>query len=246
MQTDAPINPGNSGGPLFAMSGEVVGVNTFIVRETLGGLDVEGFGFAIASETVIDLLPALKGGRMFGAAPTPVPQTRPTPTPRGGLRNFFGPADGTMHHDNDGYIEAYEANVHLRDFSAFVTLVNPSSSGWDYGFLFRRTGQNRFHAVALTSRGRWVHDLRDGSVVEIEMDSGWTNALRTQAGESNELSLVATGSGGWLFVNGEFVTTLNLEDGASSGDIAVMTGYYQGSEQPGSVTRFRGFSVSPN
>ena len=48
IQTDAPINPGNSGGPLVNISGEVVGVNTFILSQSGGS---EGLGFAIPSAT---------------------------------------------------------------------------------------------------------------------------------------------------------------------------------------------------
>jgi len=57
-QTDAAINHCNSGGPLLNLSGEVIGVNTAVVRNTSSsGLSTdgdvaEGLGFAIPANTV--------------------------------------------------------------------------------------------------------------------------------------------------------------------------------------------------
>lgn len=52
IQTDAAINHGNSGGPLINLAGQIVGINTLVVRDTVGGAPAEGLGFAVPSNTV--------------------------------------------------------------------------------------------------------------------------------------------------------------------------------------------------
>jgi len=50
IQTDTSINPGNSGGPLIDLNGDLIGINTAVLRGS-SGVAVEGIGFAINIET---------------------------------------------------------------------------------------------------------------------------------------------------------------------------------------------------
>jgi serine protease Do len=63
LQTDAAINPGNSGGPLLNVRGEVVGINTAIIADGRQSGNI-GIGFAIPINTVRDLLPQLRTGKI--------------------------------------------------------------------------------------------------------------------------------------------------------------------------------------
>ncbi|MEO8483357.1 MAG: trypsin-like peptidase domain-containing protein [Acidobacteriota bacterium] len=66
IQTDAAINRGNSGGPLLNVRGEVIGINTMIVTDSpiQGSGGNVGIGFAVPINTVRDLLPQLRTGKV--------------------------------------------------------------------------------------------------------------------------------------------------------------------------------------
>jgi serine protease Do len=63
LQTDAAINPGNSGGPLLNVRGEVVGINTAIYTDAQRSANI-GIGFATPINTIRDLLPQLRTGKI--------------------------------------------------------------------------------------------------------------------------------------------------------------------------------------
>ncbi len=77
LQTETPINPGNSGGPLLDMHGQMVGINTFIRKES------QGLGFAIPANTVKEFVekygknteiegPAVAAGPTLSKNPVPL------------------------------------------------------------------------------------------------------------------------------------------------------------------------------
>jgi len=60
-QTDTPINPGNSGGPLVNHRGEVIGINTAVLRGNEAGWTAQGIGFAIPSNQAWEAFQLITG-----------------------------------------------------------------------------------------------------------------------------------------------------------------------------------------
>ena len=61
IQTTAALNEGNSGGPLINCYGQVIGINTMKIGDSMSSAGVEGLGFAIPSATVSQIANQLIG-----------------------------------------------------------------------------------------------------------------------------------------------------------------------------------------
>ena len=236
IQSDAVINPGNSGGPMLSAVGQILGINTFKYEETASGRPTEGLGFAISAVTVQQRIPVLRAGT---AIPTATP-TSPTPTPSAGQGYDFGPVSGELRHDpSDSLVEIQYANVSVADMVVRATFINPyaaSSNPWNHGFFIR---DNTFR-FAVTSERTWsISSYQNGTYQSL--GGGTIRTLTQNAGGRNHLMVVAIGTRGWFFVNGEYVGSVALGSVINKGDVAVTTGRWEGDEVAGAVTRYEGF-----
>ncbi len=253
VQTDAAVNPGNSGGPLLDMNGRVVGMNTRGVQKDIS----EGLNFAIHYSVLYQRLAIMIVEAT--APPTPTPTRTPTPTPlptpdalteaTRRIIGEFGPIDASIEHDpDDGFIDEYEADVSITDGIIEARFFNPYSSqtgSWGSGFLFR-FGTGRFHTVFVTQAGRWHHYLRTGDAAnDQQVGSGFSAAIAIGAFDSNHIRVIAIGGEGMLFVNGKFVTTLDLNGLMDAGHVSAIAGYFAGDGVAGKSTQFEDFRIAP-
>ena len=70
IQTNAALNSGNSGGPLINCYGQVIGINTMKIGDSMSVAGVEGLGFAIPSATVSDIVNQLIAQGYVSGRPT--------------------------------------------------------------------------------------------------------------------------------------------------------------------------------
>ena len=165
IQTDAYINVGNSGGPMVNARGEVVGLNTAIVAESLG------VGFAIPINIAKAILPDL---RIYGSArrgwvglnfekvtPT-VARTLSLPRGQGALVSEVsssGPAARAGVRHGDVILEYNGRRIHAaRDVTAWVAASRPGTRARLK--LFRK---GKTYAVAVDVRTAEEQGIREDS-----------------------------------------------------------------------------------
>ena len=243
VQTDAATNPGNSGGPLLNLKGNVVGMNTSILREIQGrDYDAQGIGFAIRYDVLVSRLPVMMSGASSGRTTptrTPTPRTEPP-------QSSFGPMSGSIEHDDDTFIPELDSGTNTVDSvveATFTDTHSASGRAWSNGFLIRQASQ-RFHVVVISSGGRWFHYLRKGDPKDDQLVQEGTSAnIRTGTDAKNHVRVIASGSAGWLFVNGTYEAELDLSGLVESGSANLVGAWFSGDEHSGHSTHYSGFTV---
>jgi 2-alkenal reductase len=161
IQTDAAINHGNSGGPLVNLDGEIVGINTLVVRGTGAGQSVaEGLGFAIESasaRSVADVIIA------EGAYPRPYLGVRwEWVTPETAQQNGFPAGFGAYLSEVSSGTPAAESGLRVGDI---LTAMDGRAFDEDQPFLNRVLEHQPGDRVTLQV-------LRSGTSLQIELTLG--------------------------------------------------------------------------
>ena len=236
IQTDTPINPGNSGGPLLTVDGLIIGINTFILRDT------EGLNYAVSESTVQSRLPDL----IAGISPPRVVEVEP----RIVRYSLVGPDAGHFHHDAlDELVGLVSTGIPPRkNVAARAWFRNPYSGqvhAFSYGFMLRDRADSdlRFY---IHSDGRWVvSKWRQGGGSQTVVQGQTGDLLRTGAYQYNHLSVAVLENFGAFFLNGQALTD---SDGASAFDLGTDTGagaahiangLETGTERLGAITHYQ-------
>lgn len=162
------------------------------------------------------------------------------------LEPEFGPENGELEHILDDLIKLQDSGVNLANFLAHATFLNPfaaEENEWDIGYGFR-VDENQYWLV-IESTGDWTLVERYDADANTDEDTafGDIDNLNTEAGGSNDVTLIAIGNTGYLIINGEFVSEFDLSNIGDAGDVQVVTAFYFDHELEGSATGFEDFTI---
>lgn len=169
----------------------------------------------------------------------------------------FGPSSGILEQrdgDQAAQIACESPRITLRDFIAEATFHNPTASdplpsppAWDYGLIFSNLDGETEYRLILDADGTWTLNLH-GSAFDIS-NRDTTPLLDLSTEGSNTLKLYVTGDISHLYINGQYVDTLNLsmfgmsQSSGSAHDISICAGIIVGNAIASRPTLYDDFTI---
>lgn len=157
-----------------------------------------------------------------------------------------GPINASLVHQSGEFITTFPALELLRDFVMEAEFFNPYSTAegqWDFGVVFRDINNEEQLRLRVLSNSTWA--LESFSVDEdfFVAQDGSVDNLDTSGNGSNRIILVAINRVGFFFLNGEFISELDLSRNTVSGQVSVATELVLESGIAGEVTEVEDFTV---
>ena len=165
------------------------------------------------------------------------------------LQKVYGPINDSIEHDihDTGYIDTYNSQVSITNGIIEARFTNPYASwqgDWSSGFMLRYTSANEFHIIGARSSNYWFHYLRTGNVdTEQELAIEYSQQVITSSTGSNHILIIALNELGWLFINGVFISELDLRGKVEVGRVSAIGTYFLNDGIAGYSTRFENFTI---
>lgn len=183
---------------------------------------------ANASGAWTSLLEAFQGV-ISPRPPTPMSEATALATAQN-ARLVFGPSSDTVS-NSPNTLTFHDAKVNLTNFVTEATFINPYSidqGSWSYGLMFRRWQNQKqefgYFYYYITSDGNWYLSgghPENGSTYF----TGKVDHLDLSAGGSNKLKIIVTDKAASIFINDEYIDTVDVSKNIELGSIAVATGF---------------------
>lgn len=156
---------------------------------------------------------------------------------------IYGPESGQIQDEEDAYLECKSTSVNVSNFIAEIQFSNPAGAdeNWTYGLTFRNTGASEQYRLFFQSDHDWHFEFWDGKYGSGE--SGKVEILNTSSTGTNRLRLIVDGDTAFLFVNGTYITTLDVEKKQTAGWINACVGFIAGDEKNGRSTAYNEFQI---
>lgn len=165
--------------------------------------------------------------------------------------SILGPTQGTLAHNPASKLIAGQTlGVDVQYFILEVRFYNPyaaTRAGWDYGLLFRHLGSNQHLRLILRSDKSLVLMNNTGESSGAILFQGNVPDLNIEEGGWNLLMLFCLdtpdGDRTLIYLNKIFITEADISVRTNSGDIAIVTGAYEGDQIEGEITEYRDLNL---
>ena len=97
--------------------------------------------------------------------------------------------------------------------------------------------------MVITNKKKWYHYLKVADEKSILVSSGTSPNIKTASGTKNHLQVIMLEDLGWLFINGQYATEIDLSSGGKKGDTFVISAIFKGEEFANEKTTFENFTV---
>jgi hypothetical protein len=147
--------------------------------------------------------------------------------------------EGSLRDDAKGFIASYSANVNVKNAIISVRFHNAEKKLGYFGIMFRDQYSDKQYRLYIDYLGSWNY----GYGTATYSGGSLQGRLDRTVGGFNDLLLIVQDETALFFMNGDYITKLNVKRVMESGDVSLIAGMYSNQKTSGQVTDFDHFTI---